>query len=148
MSTFEKASNLIQHFEQQRSVTNNFEKACTSALHNTIRYIPDLPNVNQFHLDTRLINFIHINLYYSVVVDPVMSNPGYFTKEGLSGKEADSNNNCQPQDGAKRARMDDSQAGTNQAGSSQASASTSQSSYATYGPGVSLYLLYEDTGHP
>ena len=96
-----------------------------------------LLNTAQLHLDARAGNIIPNILQYSVVLDPAviplsMSNPGYFTKEGLTGKETDSNN-CQPdpQDGAKRARMDDSQAGTNQAGSSQASASTSQSNYAT-----------------
>ena len=62
--------------------------------------------------------YLDIGTAYMISIYPqepnslVMSNPGYFTQEGLLGKEADSNNNHQPDhhEAAKRARMDDSQA--------------------------------------
>ena len=76
------------------------------------------------------------NLFYSQDPNPtlrIMSNPGYFTQEGMSGREADSNNNCQPdpQAGPKKERMEESQTGSGQTVTSQASSGTNKSSYAT-----------------
>ena len=76
-----------------------------------------------------------LNTLLQDLISSTMSNPGYFTQAGLQNKEADSNNNCQPDPGAKRARMEDRQTGTGQADHSQTS--TSHSSYETAPAGSS-----------